>query len=143
MPPIKVETVSNEGSRYAIPILGDLNEKLSQKLDISALEGTGLVDSDGYLIPGAVLRWDSSAKLLKPIDGGGQTARGIVLEAVKVAEGNTSTLLDAASDFDVVIVVGCTIDRGIAEYNLDRAYTANELTAFGNNDRLTLTDPES
>lgn len=142
MSPINVETVSNEDSRYSIPFLGSLQEKLSEKLDVSAL-GTTHVDSDGFLIPGLPLKRNDSSGLLEPIDGGAQTARGIVLEAVKVADDNESATLSAASDIDVVIVTAGTVDRAIAEYNLDRDYTANELTAISNSGKFTLTEPES
>lgn len=143
MPPMKFENVASEGTQYSLPFLGSIEERLSERLDVSALDGTDNVDSNGFLIPGAVLRLDSSTKTLKAIDGGAQTARGVVLEAVKVAEGNSTTELDAAADLDVVIVVAATVDRAIAEYNLDRSYTANEITAIDNNDRITLTDPAS
>lgn len=141
MSPMKFESVASEGTQYSLPFLGSTEERLSERLDVSALDGTNNVDSNGYLIPGAVLRL--SDKTLLPISAGAQTARGVVLEAVKVAEGNSTTQLNAAADVDVVIVVSATVDRAIAEYNLDRSYTADELTAFDNNDRLTLTDPES
>lgn len=140
MAPITSSSIPG-GTRYGFPILGDLSERLSERLDVSTLYNTGLVDSDGYLIPGAVLRKDG--QYLVPISAGAQTARGIIFEAVKVAQSNSQAHLDAATDYDVVIAVAATIDRAIAEYNLDRDYTADELTAFGNNDRLTLSDPET
>lgn len=129
------------GSRYGWPILGDISERLSERLDVSALDGTDLVDDNGYLIPGAVLRL--SDRNLLPISADAQTARGITFEMIKVAESNSTAHLNAADDIDVVIAVSATIDRAIGEFNLDRAYTDDELTAFDNNDRLTLTDPES
>lgn len=127
--------------RYGFPFLGSVSERLSERLDVSELYDTGLVDSDGYLIPGAVLRI-ADMRLL-PITAGAQVARGIVLESVKVAPSNSQAHLNAAQDIDVVTVVGCTLDRAIAEHNLDRDYTDNELAAIAANDRITITDPES
>lgn len=55
---------------------------------------------------------------------------GVVLEAVKVATGNTSALLTAATDIEVAVAVIGQVNRDIAEDNLGRAYTANEVLAF-------------
>lgn len=55
---------------------------------------------------------------------------GVVLEPVKVAAGNTSTLLDAATDIDVAVVRGGLVNRDVAEDNLGRALTATEIAAF-------------
>lgn len=140
MPPI-TSSKSNEGTRYGFPFIGGIEERLSERLDVSALYNTGLVDADGYLIPGAPLQLVN--KELVPIDGADQTVRGVTMEVVKVAESNSQAHLDAANDFDVVIVTTGTIDRAIAEYNLGREYSANELTGLNNSKNLILTDPES
>lgn len=140
MTPITSSTIEG-GNRYSFPIIGSITERLTERLDVSELYDTGLVDSDGYLVPGSVLR--ISNMLLLPITAGGQVARGIVLETTKVAESNSETHLDAADNIDIVIVVGCTLDRANAEFNMDRAFSANELEAINANDRITLTDPES
>lgn len=128
------------GTRYASPFLGNIDHRLSERLDVSSLSDQ-FVDENGYLIPGVVLRLDEQE--LKPISAGGQEARGVVLEAVKVAEGNTSALLNEATDYDVVVVTIATVDRAIAEFNMGRAYTANELSAIEESKKIVLTDPDS
>lgn len=140
MPPI-TSSKTPEGTRYGFPFIGGIEERLSERLDISALHDTGLVDDNGYLIPGSPLRLVN--KMLVPVDGADQKVRGVTMEAVKVAKSNSETDLDAADDFDVVIVTTGTIDRAIAEYNIGREYSANELTALENSKNLILTDPES
>lgn len=55
---------------------------------------------------------------------------GVVMEPVKVATGNTSALLSAATDIDVAVAVIGQVNRDVAEDNLGRAYTANEVLAF-------------
>jgi hypothetical protein len=55
---------------------------------------------------------------------------GVSMEPVKVATGNTSALLNAATDIDVALARFGIVNRDIAEDNLGRAYTANEIAAF-------------
>lgn len=54
---------------------------------------------------------------------------GVVMEPVKVATNNT-TGLATATDIDVTVAVIGQVNRDIAEDNLGRAYTANEVLAF-------------
>lgn len=138
MPPISSSKTAGK-TRFSFPIIGGIDERLSVQLDVSTLDGTGLVSDDGYLKPGAVLR--NNAKVLNPITATAQVALGVTFEEVKVAKSNSTADLGAATDIPVVIAVSATIDRAIVENNLGRVLTADELTALGNNDRLTLTDP--
>lgn len=142
MAPIQI-TKTDGGTRYAIPFLGSTSERLSERLDISALHGTDLVDEDGFLIPGSVLRLDTSTQTLLPITSGGQTARGFVFEGTRVAKSNSEAHLNAATDFDVVIIVAGTVDKALAEFNLGREYSANEISAIEAANKFTLTEPES
>lgn len=141
MAPLKTST-SSGGNEYSLPHLGDSNEKISVLLDVSALYDTDLIDSKGYVKPGAVFRYDSGNKVAVPVDGADQTAYGISLAAVKVADDAQEATLNAAQDFEIVLLVGGTFDRALIEGNLGRALTANELTAIANNDRLVITDPQ-
>ena len=54
-------------------------------------------------------------------------AFGAVVEAVKVATGNTSALLNAATDIDVTVATICMINRAILEDSLGRSLTVGEL----------------
>lgn len=142
MPPISSKTIAEESDRYGFPFIGDISERLSERLDISELHDTDFVDSDGYLIPGTPFRLNGSQNLV-PIDGADQEVRGITLEAVKVAESDSETDLDAADDFDVVIVTAGTVDRAIVEGNIGRSLSTNEIDAINEAKRLVLTDPET
>lgn len=53
---------------------------------------------------------------------------GAVVEAVKVAAGNTSALLNAATDIDVAVATICQINRAILEDSLGRVLTDAELS---------------
>lgn len=139
MPPITSST-TNEGTRYGFPFLGNIDERLSERLDVSTLHDTGLVDANGYLKPGSPLRL--SSQLLVPVDGADQKVRGITFEAIKVAKSNSATDLNNADDLDVVVAVIGTVDRAIVENNLGRVLSANEVTAI-ENANLVLTDPET
>ena len=52
---------------------------------------------------------------------------GVVIEATKVAAGNTTALLDAATDIDVAIATHCMMQRHIVEDSLGRTLTDEEL----------------
>lgn len=137
--PVRFKKIADQQDRYSWVFLGDIDERLSERLDVSALDGTDLIDEYGYLVPGSVLIF--SANNLLPVSAPGSVARGVVLEAVKVADSNSTEDLTAAEDVDVVIVVAGTIDQALAANNLGRAYTADEIEAFNANDALILTAP--
>lgn len=139
MPPITSSTI-NEGSRYGFPFLGNIDERLSERLDVSSLFNTGLVDANGYLIPGSPLRL--VAQELVPVSGASQKVRGLTFEAVKVAKSNSETDLNNADDVDVVVAVIGTVDRAIVENNLGRVLSANEVSAIEDS-HLVLSDPET
>lgn len=54
---------------------------------------------------------------------------GAVVEAVKIATGNTSPILAAAADVDVALAVYGVLNKKILEDSLGRSLTANELAA--------------
>ena len=55
-----------------------------------------------------------------------QRGYGAVVEAVRVAAGSTTALLDAATDIDVTVAVVCSLNRDILEDSLGRALTDDE-----------------
>jgi len=138
--PVKI--TNTDGYLTYSPVhIGPADDVLSERLDVSALD-SNQVDSNGFIIPGAVLKLEN--QLLVPVDGTaneGQQAR-VVLYPVKVADSNSGADLAAANDVDVVSLLIGTLDRGIMEDNLDRALSANEVTAL-NESRMVITDPVS
>jgi len=138
--PVKITTT--DGYLTYSPVhIGPADDVLSERLDVSAL-GSDQVDDKGFIIPGAVLKLEN--QMLVPVDGTaneGQQAR-VVLYPVKVADSNAGADLNAANDVDVVSLLIGTLDRGIMEDNLNRALSANEVTAL-NESRMVLTDPVS
>lgn len=137
MAPIRFKDLAEERDRYNYVILNDISERLSLRITPLDFDGTDLVDEDGYLIPGAVLTGDGID--IGPVEESGQVARGVVLEAVKIADSNSTEDLTSAQPLDVVIVVAGTVEQGLAEDNLGREYTEDELEAFNLNDALILT----
>lgn len=64
---------------------------------------------------------------VETLNGNARRGYGVVIEATKVAAGNTAALLDAAVDIDVAIATICMIQRHIIEDSLGRALNAGEL----------------
>jgi hypothetical protein len=124
---------------YGLPILHpDQALPTAYMLDISTLDNT-VVDANGILIPGTVLRETSAGSgILTLIDAGSQTLFGLVYTRIRVALDNETATLAAAADFPIVVATQGTINRQIVEDNLQRALTANELTAIGNNNNFRL-----
>lgn len=69
-------------------------------------------------------------KLIVTYEALGEYVFGVTMEPVQVAQGNTTTLLNAATDIDVAVARMGVVNRDAAEDNLGRAYTAIELAAF-------------
>lgn len=142
MAPIQINKTDG-GTRYAIPFLGSTSERLSERVDVSALHDTDYVDQDGFLVPGCAFRLDTGTQTLLPITDTDQVVRGLVFEGTRVAKSNSEADLTAATDIDVVIVVAGTVDKALAEFNLGREYSANEISAINAANRFILTEPES
>src|SRR5688572_4118471 len=124
MPLRIVETAGGTG--YGNPIVGAIEHTAHVKLDISGMTEDE-VDADGYLKPGVLL---TSAGVL--VGAGPAFPWGVTFEAIKVAETPITTALLGAMTHDPLVAV-CThgiINRDIAEDNLGRAYSANELAGI-------------
>lgn len=123
--PGRVKAVSNKGELHPSPFIGPIDHTTTVRVDVSGLDNKA-VDSKGWLKPGVILTRTGA------LAGDGETDAlkgfGAVVEAVKVAEGNTTALLGAGSDIDVAVAVICVINRDILEDSLGRALTTHELT---------------
>jgi len=104
------------------------------KVDLSDLSDEE-VDADGYIKPGVPLMKDGN------IVGSSGVVWGVTIGGEKVASGGTDAILDAATDCFVAVGFGL-VNRDIAEDNLGRAYSADEIAGFdlaGSNCRITRT----
>jgi hypothetical protein len=127
------------GTSYANPFVGGVDHPLHLKIDLSLLT-TDEVDSKGNLKPGVA--FDSTGT---PV-GSGQFVYGVVFEPVRlplatIPPTNTSLGNETADCLVAVNTIG-VINRDIAEDNMGRAYTADELAGFdlaGSHIRLTTT----
>jgi hypothetical protein len=120
--PIRVSPPVGGGRIQPIPFVGPINHPVSVRVDVSALDNT-LVDQNGYLKSGVML-----ARTGVPV-AGAALKYGAVIEATKVAEGNSTAALEAARDIDVAVAVICVINRAILEDSLGRVLTADELAS--------------
>lgn len=122
-------TNTTGGTNYTNPWVGGPRDVTHIKLDVSTLT-TNEVDADGYLKPGVPLSATGDSLLgdaYADVD-----FYGVTIEAIKiVAENPTNTTLGNDTS-DPLIAVGTSglINRDIAEDNLGRVYTTEELAGF-------------
>jgi hypothetical protein len=126
--PLQISTVAGN-HLYASPMVGPVDHVLHKKVDISGLT-TDEVDAEGFLKPGVVFK--ESAGLLILV-GAAAGAIFIVHEAVRLPitlPRDNTTLAAETGDCFVGVATHGLVNRDIAEDNMGRAYTANELTSF-------------
>lgn len=127
--PLRSATLTSPGNVYGRPFDGPTDNFAQGVIDITALTADE-IDSFGYIKPGVPVR-QVSAGVFGLVSGAGQSIFGIVPEYLKVAAGNDSTSIAAASAaFPIGIVTICSVRRGIIEENLGRVLSADELAAF-------------
>jgi hypothetical protein len=135
--PISVKETSG-GTVYGNPLVGTPGPFTHIKLDLSTLT-TDEVDADGNLKPGCVFESNGT-----PV-GSGQICYGIVVEAIKLPitlPRTNTTLGNETGDPLIAVSTAGLVNRDVAEDNLGRAYTADELAGFviaGSNFSLTTT----
>lgn len=136
--PIFVKEIAG-GAAYGNPLVGNPGPFTHIKLDTSGLT-IAEVDEHGFLKPGVLFASDGT------LCGAADFAYGIVTEAIKLPHATippTDVSL-AADTVDPLIAVstGGLINRDVAEDNLGRPYTADELDAIitaGSNFNITTT----
>jgi hypothetical protein len=121
--PITIAATATEGNSYGNPFVGPAEHRDVVKVDISDL-GTGEVDADGYIKPGLPLAKDGN------LITAGVPVFGSVIEATKIATGNTDAILDATTDCFIAVCTHGIQNRDITEDNLGRALNADELAGF-------------
>lgn len=123
--PMNVSQPTSESSSYSLPFVGPIDHTAQIEIDITALTDDE-IDAKGYLKPGVPFRRDGTL-----VSGGGQFVFGVTIEPLKVADSNSATDIAAASAArNVAVATICQVNRALAEDQLGRAYTANELAAF-------------
>lgn len=123
--PLTRTAVSTESTGYATVglFVGPVDHTAQITIDVSTLDNT-VVDADGYLKPGTLLRVDGSI-----VSDTGQIGFGVVMEPIKVHTSNASLGSVTADVQGAVATIG-QVNRDIGEDNLGRAYSANEIAAF-------------
>jgi hypothetical protein len=135
--PIGIQTTAG-GLAHAPVFVGEIQNTDLVNIDISDLT-TNEVDADGYLKPG--VPFDKSGNLV----GTGVAVWGVSIEPIKLPLATvppTNTSLGADTGTCPVAVGFGLVNRDIAEDNLGRALTADEIAGFdlaGSNCRLTRT----
>lgn len=131
--PISIATTAG-GLAHAPVFVGDIVNTDAVKVDISTLS-TNEIDADGYLKPGVPFAKDGL------LVGSGVAVWGVTIEPIKIAAGNAAGDISGATDCFVAVGFGL-VNRDIAEDNLGRALTSDEIAGFalaGSNCRLTRT----
>lgn len=119
---IKVERTVGSVT-YGAPFVGPMQHTAAINVDLSALTAAE-IDAKGWLKPGIPL---SKAGALV---GVGVKVFGVVIEAAPVAADNATATIAALGVVPVVVGVLGAVNQDIAEDNLGRAYTAEEVAGF-------------
>lgn len=137
--PISVKEVAG-GSNYGNPFVGKPGPPTHIKLDVSNMTEDE-VDEFGYLKPGVPL---TSAGVL--VGAGPAFVYVVIQEAIKlplaVLPATNASLAAETGDPLIAAPTSGLVNRDVAEDNLGRAYSANELAGFvaaGSNFNLTTT----
>lgn len=143
--PMQRTTLSAGGLNYATTGLFPSGYQTVEQItvDLSTMtysSGNGEVDAEGYLKPGVPLKSDGTLA-----DGTtDEYIYGVTIEPVYVGSDpiDADADLDGLADIQVAVARSGLVNRDVAEDNLGRAYTANEIAAFaaaGSNLMLTTT----
>lgn len=114
------------GMGYGNVFIGGVNHPAQIKVDVSQLT-IAEVDQFGYLKPGVPL---TKAGIL--VGASPAFVYGVTIEAQKIVPDNPTDVSLAAVTVDPIITVNTVghVNRDIAEDNLGRAYTADEIAGF-------------
>jgi hypothetical protein len=126
--PLNIKSTAG-GATYAPVFIGDVLGMQQVVVDISELT-TDEVDADGFLKPGVPFKKDGTLA-----DGtGGEFIYAVNPEPqnlrMAVLPPTNSTLSGDTRTFPLGMGTGGEVNRDVAEDNMGRAYTANELAAF-------------
>ncbi len=122
--PLRAKSLTAAGAAFGYPFLGPMNHTLTVRLDVSGLTAAE-IDENGYVVPGTPLKVDGTL-----VSGTGQLVRGVVIEPIKVADGNAAGDISAGVDQDIAVGVIGIVQRDIVEDNLGRVLSVDEIAAF-------------
>lgn len=112
-------------ANYGNPFLSRNDDLDHVKLDVSTLS-IDMVDANGFLKPGVPLLKTGAA-----VSGASQVAHGVTVEATRLPGRTNNTGLGAdTTDPLIAVTTHALINRDIAEDNLGRAYSTDELAAL-------------
>jgi hypothetical protein len=124
--PIRRDKLDQGSTSYATLDMfkGPMSHTDTVRVDVSALTSDE-VDDDGYLKPG--VPFDKDGDLVAG-DGNGNVApvHGVTVEPTRVGDGSGSP----TGNYDVAVATIGQLIQPVAEENLGRDYTADELTGF-------------
>lgn len=107
---------------------------LQLKFDCSAWASSDFVTTDGYIIPGAPMRYASG--LLVPVDNTSQKIEFCAAESTYL--GALKANLSSATDLMIGVASGGQINQDALEDLIGRVLSANELAAFAAQERFVL-----
>ncbi len=119
------------GTDITSPFVGPVDHTQHVKLDLSTLTTKEVDAASGYLKPGVPIRETGGLGVL--VSGSGQVCKGVTVGRTKLnvtVPATDTTLAAETGDHMVAVATHCVINRDIAEDNLTRAYTADEITAL-------------
>lgn len=130
--PLTTKVTAVAGATVESPFVGPVDLTDTVRLDVSVLTDDE-IDENGYVKPGVPLQKDGTL-----VDAVSLVVYGIVIEPVKVADGNAAGDISGATDIDVAVATHCQVNRAIIEDNLGRVLSVDELSAFGATDAINL-----
>jgi hypothetical protein len=130
--PLTTKVTAAAGDSVESPFVGPVDHSDTVRLDVSVLSSDE-IDENGYMKPGVPLLQTGVL-----VSAPAQVIYGVVIEPVKVADGNAAGDISGATDIDVAVATICQVNRAIIEDNLGRVLSADELSAFGANDAIIL-----
>jgi hypothetical protein len=122
--PIRFTTASGGGQTYGQPLLGPVDHEVQIPVVLSGMTNAE-IDAHGYLKPGVPLTKAGTLVGASPA-----FVYGVTIEAVKVADDNASGTISALGTQDIAVAVVGSVIQDMAESNLGRVYSANEIAGF-------------
>lgn len=122
--PLSKRTLLTGDTPYHPVFQGRVDHTAQISINVTALTNAE-VDTDGYLKPGVPFAADGTSV------GAAEAVFGVVIEPIKVANGNAAGDLSAAdASFQIALGIEGVVNRHLIEANLGRVLTANELAGF-------------
>lgn len=122
--PMRRRTLTTPGTIYGRPAVGPTDHMFQLACNIAGLTNVE-IDEDGFLKPGVIFARDGSLVGIAP-----DYAFGFIPEPIQVANGNAAGDISGAGVQQIGVVIIGAMNRKIAEDNLGRVLTADEIAGF-------------